>query len=115
MGLVLRILCRTSRVVCKWFGSGFNSDFAASTVDGTPSEAESLQVWWYACPFFSAIMYEAHLWKICPKQNLLITHATGGTADPNEYKKLRQEIVNNPLLKDIAPRFLRTCRSTAEF
>jgi len=48
-------------------------------------------------------------------QNLLIVHATGGTADPNEYKKLRQEIVNDPLLKDIAPRFLRACRTTAEF
>lgn len=48
-------------------------------------------------------------------QNLLIAHATGSSGDPNEYKKLRQEIVNDPLLKDIAPRFLRTCRSTAEF
>jgi hypothetical protein len=48
-------------------------------------------------------------------QNLLIAHATGETADANEYKKLRHEIVNDPLLKDIAPRFLKTCRTSAEF
>src|SRR5690242_11293378 len=48
-------------------------------------------------------------------QNLLIVHATGGSADPGEYKKLRQEIVNDPLLKDVAPPFLKTCRTSAEF
>jgi hypothetical protein len=41
MGLGLRILHRTGSVGGKWFGSGSNSDFEASTVDGTPSEAES--------------------------------------------------------------------------
>lgn len=48
-------------------------------------------------------------------QNALIAQATGGGADAQEYRQLRQEIVNHPLLKDITPRFLRTCRSTAQF
>lgn len=48
-------------------------------------------------------------------QNLLIAQATGGSADANEYKTLREEITDHPLLKDLAPRFLRTCRTTAQF
>lgn len=48
-------------------------------------------------------------------QNLLIAEATGGSGDAREYGKLRQEIVDHPLLKDVAPRFLRTCRTTAQF
>jgi hypothetical protein len=48
-------------------------------------------------------------------QNTLIAHATGGAVDASEYKQLREEIVNHPLLKDAVPRFLRTCRSTSEF
>lgn len=48
-------------------------------------------------------------------QNLLIAEATGGAGDAREYRMLREEITEQPLLKDIAPRFLRTCRTTAEF
>jgi hypothetical protein len=50
-------------------------------------------------------------------QNLLVAEATGGgsTSSPSEYKVLRAEVVAHHLLKDIAPRFLRTCRTTAEF
>jgi hypothetical protein len=48
-------------------------------------------------------------------QNLLIAVATGGTGDSKEYVTLRQEIIENPLLKDIAPRFLRTCRNIPQF
>lgn len=48
-------------------------------------------------------------------QNLLINVSTGGSSDGREYKWLRREIVNHFLLKDIAPRFLRTCRSSGEF
>jgi hypothetical protein len=48
-------------------------------------------------------------------QNLLIAEATGGSGDANEYRTLREEITEHPLLKDIAPRFLRTCRTTAQF
>jgi hypothetical protein len=48
-------------------------------------------------------------------QNLLVAEATGGSGDSQEYSQLRQEIVEHHLLKDIAPRFLRTCRTTAQF
>ena len=48
-------------------------------------------------------------------QNLLIARATGEGGDAVSYQSLRHEIVNNSLLKDIAPRFLRTCRSLGEF
>ena len=48
-------------------------------------------------------------------QNLLIAKAVGEAGDANEYKALREEITNHSLLKDIAPRFLRTCRTIAEF
>jgi hypothetical protein len=48
-------------------------------------------------------------------QNLLIAVATGGSGDAREFVTLRQEIIDHPLLKDIAPRFLRTCRTTTQF
>jgi Abortive infection C-terminus len=48
-------------------------------------------------------------------QNLLIAHATGGSADDRQYQILRKEITANSLVKDIAPRFLRTCRTLDEF
>src|SRR5262245_20786149 len=48
-------------------------------------------------------------------QNALISHATGGGVDREEYQLLREEVVNHSLLKDIAPRFLRTCRTPGEF
>lgn len=48
-------------------------------------------------------------------QNLMIAVATGGNGDSKDYGILRQEFVDHPLLKDIAPRFLRTCRTTAQF
>ena len=48
-------------------------------------------------------------------QNILIAIATGGVDDKSEYPKLRNEIVNHALIKDITPRFLRTCRTNNEF
>jgi hypothetical protein len=48
-------------------------------------------------------------------QNLLIAEATGGSGDSREYQALRKEITGNFLLKDIVPRFLRTCRTLREF
>jgi hypothetical protein len=53
--------------------------------------------------------------KLESLQNLLISISTGGSGDDKEYKKLRQEIIDHFLLKDIAPRFLRTCRKNGEF
>ena len=46
---------------------------------------------------------------------MLIAQATGGSVDSRAYQHLRQELIGHPLLKDIVPRFVRTCRSTAEF
>lgn len=48
-------------------------------------------------------------------QNCLIALATNGNATVEEYQTGRDEVINHPLFKDIAPRFLRTCRSPAEF
>lgn len=48
-------------------------------------------------------------------QNLLIAHATGGSGDAEEYRKLREAIISHPQLKDLAPRWLRTNRTTGEF
>jgi hypothetical protein len=48
-------------------------------------------------------------------QNLLIARATGGTGDDRQYQTLRKEITDHVLLKDLAPRFLRTCRTLDQF
>jgi len=49
-------------------------------------------------------------------QNMLIADATsGGGSSVVEYRALRDEIINHHLLKDIVPRFVRTCRSPSEF
>jgi hypothetical protein len=48
-------------------------------------------------------------------QNSLVAAATNGTTTEDEYQQGREEILNHPLLKDIAPRFLRTCRNPAQF
>lgn len=48
-------------------------------------------------------------------QNLLVAQATGGSGDAQHYQTLRNDIVGNAVLKDIAPRFLRTCRTLGQF
>ncbi len=48
-------------------------------------------------------------------QTALIIQATGGTADDKEYQRLRLLITGHPVLKDIAPKFLRTCRNLSQF
>jgi hypothetical protein len=48
-------------------------------------------------------------------QNILIAQAIGGGGDDRRYRTLRKEITGNALLKDVAPRFLRTCRTLSEF
>jgi len=48
-------------------------------------------------------------------QNALIAEATGGSADNREYERLRRKICESPLLRDIAPKFLRTCRDLGQF
>ncbi len=54
--------------------------------------------------------------KVESLQNMLIADATGGSGRTDaEYRELRDEVTSHHLLKDIVPRFLRTCRSRAEF
>jgi Abortive infection C-terminus len=48
-------------------------------------------------------------------QGCLIALATSGNATVEEYQAGREEFANHPLVKDIAPRFLRTCRTPAAF
>lgn len=48
-------------------------------------------------------------------QNLLIATATGGSSDDAEYRRLRSELLANPLLRDRLPRFVRTCRESYQF
>ena len=48
--------------------------------------------------------------KVETLQNLLIAYATGGSATDEEYKRLREELLDEPLTKNRLPRFVRTCR-----
>jgi len=48
-------------------------------------------------------------------QNLLISHATGGSEDYAEYVRLRQMMLSNAALDSLLPRFLRTCRNLPQF
>jgi len=51
-------------------------------------------------------------------KNMMIARATGSypsDTDDTEYKKLRAELLGNPLIKSKLPRFMRTCRSLDEF
>lgn len=48
-------------------------------------------------------------------QNLLLSQATGGKEDVSEYDRLRQLMLSTPSIDPFVPRFLRTCRSLAQF
>lgn len=48
-------------------------------------------------------------------QNLLMSHATGGSADTRDYQALRKMVIDHHLIKDLVPRFVRTCRTPGEF
>ncbi len=45
----------------------------------------------------------------------LVSQATGGTIDHNVYRVLRAELMQNPSLSDLLPRFVRTCQSPDDF
>jgi len=53
--------------------------------------------------------------KVETLQNLLISRATGGEAHDTVYKRLRRELIDEPLLKDKLPRFVRTCYDLNQF
>jgi len=46
---------------------------------------------------------------------IMVTHATGGGADSNEYSELRRELILVPSLKSKLPDFLRLCTTLSEF
>jgi len=53
--------------------------------------------------------------KVESLQNLLISRATGGDAHEAQYKMLRSELINDSVLKDKLPRFVRTCFDLNQF
>ena len=48
-------------------------------------------------------------------QALLVSHATGGMEDEAEFMRLRQVVLSQSMLETYVPRFIRTCRSLAQF
>ena len=48
-------------------------------------------------------------------QNLLVSHATGGSETDAEYRQLRQLFISDPQLDALLPRFVRTCRNVSQF
>src|ERR1700722_1182995 len=48
-------------------------------------------------------------------QEMLISQATGGGGDNAHYQVMRKAIITSSLLKDLAPPFLRNCRTLDEF
>ncbi len=57
----------------------------------------------------------ALLEKVESLQNMLVSWATGGGVDDDEYKKLREELLQEPSIAKKLPGFLRTCRDTFQF
>jgi hypothetical protein len=53
--------------------------------------------------------------KVESLQNLLLSHATGGGADNQDYIQLRLELLSDPDLKIRLPRFVVTCRDLSQF
>jgi hypothetical protein len=53
--------------------------------------------------------------KIETLQNLMLGYATGTPADNKEYKELRDELFQNPVVKEALPRFVRTCSDLSQF
>lgn len=48
-------------------------------------------------------------------QNILVSRATGGVADERAYRELRDVVLGNTKLRDLAPRFVVTCRNLHQF
>ena len=53
--------------------------------------------------------------KIEILQNILISRATGGESHDGLYSELRDELINEPKIKDNLPRFIRTCLDLNQF
>lgn len=48
-------------------------------------------------------------------QNMLVSHATGGSADDREYLRLRAELLDDPVVGQLLPRWLRSSRDLGQF
>ncbi|GAB3473914.1 hypothetical protein [Polaromonas eurypsychrophila] len=46
---------------------------------------------------------------------MLVTHATGGSAESSEYEALRQELLSDPQVAPLMPLFVRTNRNLSSF
>ncbi len=53
--------------------------------------------------------------KVKRLQDILIARATGGGADDEEYRSLRQELLTNSIVGKIIPSFVRSCRDLGQF
>lgn len=53
--------------------------------------------------------------KVESLKNFLISRATGGEAHDAQYKILRNELMDDPILRDRLPRFVRTCFDLNQF
>jgi len=53
--------------------------------------------------------------KVESFQNLLISRATGGEAHDAQYKTLRNELMDDPNIRNRLPRFVRTCFDLDQF
>lgn len=52
---------------------------------------------------------KAVLEKMESLQNIMLASVTGGTRDEAEYRRIREELFSVPELKEVLPRFVRTC------
>lgn len=48
-------------------------------------------------------------------QNLLTSHATGGSENDAEHMRLRHMMLSDSALESVMPKFLRTCRNLPQF
>lgn len=60
-------------------------------------------------------MHEDLINKIDSMKIILVSQATGGVGDGGEYMLLRRELMANPRIAKMLPRFVHVCRSLSEF
>ena len=53
--------------------------------------------------------------KIETLQNLMLASVTGGARNEEEYSQIRDELFRLPGLKEVLPRFVRTCGNLSQF
>lgn len=59
--------------------------------------------------------YKELLEKVEIFQNMLVSFATGGQINDIDYKQIRSELLDDPVVRDLLPRFVRTCRDSFQF